>query len=217
MYASIHAPGNLPALLDCAAEFSPLIEETTPDDVIFDIRGLRLIFGAPQHIAAEIHRRLGVPGNVAVASNPDAAFFAARGIAGITVIDPGKESQALAALPLYLLGGSPEFAHTLHLWGIRTFGDFAALPPIGVAARLGDEGVYMQRLAQGLAIRQLRTIVDPQQYREEFEPEATVDLFFSSPDACSTTSALASAASLLRPRESKSSSSWNAALRIASH
>jgi len=176
MFACIHASGNLLALLDCAAEFSPLVEETSPDDVIFDIRGLRLIFGAPRHIASEIHRRLGVPGNVAVASNPDAAFLAARGISGVTVIEPGRESATLAPLPLYLLGGSAEFAHTLYLWGIRTLGEFAALPPIGVAARLGEEGVHMQRLAQGAAARQLRTRVDPLEFREEFEPEATVDL-----------------------------------------
>ncbi len=176
LFACIHGPGNLSALLDCAAEFSPIIEETTPDDVIFDVRGLRLIFGAPKHIAAEIYRRLGVPGNVAIASNPDAAFFAARGIPGITVIEPGKEAETLAPLPLYLLPESPELAHTLDLWGIRTLGELAALPSMGVAARLGDEGVHMQRLAQGTAIRQLRARVDPLEFREEFEPEATVDL-----------------------------------------
>ncbi len=176
MYACIHAPGNLAALIDCAAQFSPLVEETTPDDVIFDIRGLRLIFGAPRHIAEEIHRRLGVPGNVAIASNPDAAFFAARAIAGVTVIEPGKEAETLAPLPLYLLGGSPELAHTLHLWGVRTLGEFAALPPIGIAARLGDQGIRLQRLAQGSFIRQLRTRTDPLQFREEFEPETTIDL-----------------------------------------
>jgi protein ImuB len=179
MYACIHAPGNLPVLVECAGHFSPLIEETSPDDVIFDIRGLRLIFGAPQHIAAEIHRRLGLPGNVAVASNPDAAFFAARGIAGVTVIEPGKEADVLAPLPLYLLGGSAELAHTLDLWGIRTLGEFAALPPMGIAARLGDEGVHLQRLARGTANRQLRVRTDPLEFREEFEPEATVDLLES--------------------------------------
>src|SRR5215475_5116042 len=110
MYACIHAPGNLALLLECATQFSPLVEETSLDDVIFDIRGLRLIFGAPKHIAAEIHRRLGIAGNVAVASNPDAAYFAARKIAGVTVIEPGQEAATLAPLPLYLLGGSPEFA-----------------------------------------------------------------------------------------------------------
>ncbi len=176
MFACIHAPGNLAALLHCAGEFSPLVEETSPDDVIFDIRGLGLIFGAPDHIAAEIYRRLGVPGNVAAASNPDAAFFAARGIAGITVIEPGREAQVLAPLPLYLLGGSPEFAHTLDLWGIRTLGDFAALPPAGIAARLGQEGVRMQRLAQGCFVRQLRVRTDSLEFREEFEPETTIDL-----------------------------------------
>src|SRR5579871_562316 len=154
MYACIHAPGNLPVLVECAGKFSPLIEETSPEDVIFDIRGLRLIFGAPQHIAAEIHRRLGIPGNVAVASNPDAAFFAARGIAGVTILETGKEAGVLAPLPVYLLGGTPELAHTLDLWGIRTLGEFAALPPIGIAARLGEAGVHLQRLARGTANRQ---------------------------------------------------------------
>ncbi|MBZ5602396.1 MAG: hypothetical protein LAO79_08825 [Acidobacteriia bacterium] len=176
MYASIHAPGNLPALLECAAQFSPLVEETSPDDVIFDIRGLRLIFGAPKHIAEEIYRRLGVPGNVAIAANPDAAFFAARGIAGVTVIEPGCEAAVLAPLPLYLLGGSPELAHTLDLWGIRTLGEFAALPTAGIAARLGEEGVRLQRLARGSATRQLRLRTDPLEFREEFEPETTIDL-----------------------------------------
>jgi len=176
MYAAIHAPGNFPVLVECAGQFSPLVEETSSDNVIFDVRGLRLIFGAPQHIAAEIHRRLGVPGNVAIASNPDAALLAARGIAGITVIPTGREAAILAPLPLYLLGGSPELAHTLDLWGIRTLGEFAALPPIGIAARLGEEGVHMQRLASGTATRQLRLRADPLEFREEFEPESTVDL-----------------------------------------
>jgi protein ImuB len=176
LFACIHAPGNLAALLDCAEQFSPLVEETSPDDVIFDIRGLRLIFGAPKHIAAEIHRRLGVAGNVAIAENPDAAFFAARGIAGITVVEPGREAAALAPLPVYLLGGSPEIAHALDLWGIRTLGGFAALPAEGIAARLGEEGIRLHRLARGASKRQLRLRIDPLEFREEFEPEATVDL-----------------------------------------
>src|SRR5207244_2780731 len=149
MFAAVHTPGNFPLLLVCAEHFSPLIEEQPPDTVVFDIRGLRLIFGTPQEIAAEIHRRVGIPANVAVASNPDAAVHAARGVAGVTVIAPHQEAAILAPLPLYLLGGSPEFARTMDLWGLRTFGEFAALPPLGVAARLGEDGVLFQRLARG--------------------------------------------------------------------
>lgn len=176
MFACLHAPGNLPALVECARYFSPRIEETSPDTAVFDIRGLRLIYGTPEQIAKEILLRVGVPANLAIASNPDAAVHAARGIQGLTIIAPGKEASMLAHLPLYRLGGPAEFAATLDLWGLRTFGEFAALPPMGVAARLGDAGLAMQRLARGEGNRLLRVAKDAVTYREEMEPERTLDL-----------------------------------------
>ncbi len=176
MFACLHASGNLPLLVECAGYFSPFIEETEADTVVFDIRGLRLIYGTPEQIAAAIERRMGLKANLAIASNPDAAIHAARGIAGVTVIAPGREAAALAPLPLYLLGGSPEFARTLDTWGIRTFGEFAALPPLGIAARLGEEGLAMQRLARGQGDRLLRLSKEPLEFFEEFEPESTLDL-----------------------------------------
>jgi len=176
MFACLHAPGNLPALVDCARYFSPLIEETSPDTAVFDIRGLRLIYGPVEQIAKEILLRVGVPANLAIAPNPDAAVHAARGIPGLTIIAPGQEASALARLLLFQLSGSAEFAETLHLWGLRTFGEFAALPPMGVAARLGDAGLALQRLACGETQRLLRVTKDAVAYREEIEPESTLDL-----------------------------------------
>jgi len=163
-------------LLESAGHFSPLIEETSSDTVVFDIRGLRWIYGTPEQIASEIQRRVGVPANLALASNPDAAVHAARGIRGVTILPPHHEAAILALLPIYLLGGSPEFARTLDLWGIRTFGDFAVLPPLGVAARLGEEGTHMQQLARGEGHRQLRLRVDLLGFREQKELEDSVDL-----------------------------------------
>jgi protein ImuB len=177
MFACLHAPGNLPLLLECAGYFSPLIEEeTSRDDVVFDVHGLSLIYGTPENIATEINRRVGIPANIALASNPDAAVHAARGIAGVTVIPPGREAFMLAPLPLHLLGGSSELARTLNLWGLRIFGEFAALPPVGVAARLGDEGIRMQQLARGEGHRQLRLRTDPLEFREKIEPDTPIDL-----------------------------------------
>jgi protein ImuB len=161
MFAAVHAPGNLSLLLECAEHFSPLVEQTSRDTIVFDVRGLKLIYGAPAHIAAEILRRIAIPANVAIAANPDAAVHAALGLAGITILEPGREAAALAPLPLHLLGGSPEFARTLDSWGIRNFGEFAALPPLGVIARLGDEGARLQRLACGQGSRLLRLRIDP--------------------------------------------------------
>lgn len=176
MFACLHAPGNLPLLLECARYFSPLIEETSNDTVTLDARGLRLIFGAPDQVAAAIERRIGIAANIVIASNPETANHAARGIAGVTVIAPGREAAALAPLPVYLLGGSPEFAHTLDTWGIRTFGEFAALPPLGVAARLGEEGTILQQSARGEGGRLLRLRSDPVRFEQEVEFEESIDL-----------------------------------------
>lgn len=176
-FAALHAPGNAALLIECAARhFSPLIEETSADTIVFDIRGLSRMFGSPEQITSAIGRRVGIAANLAIASNPDAAAHAARGLRGVTILPEGGEARVLAPLPLYLLGGSPEFARTLDLWGIRTFGEFAILPSLGVAARLGEEGVHMQQLARGAGQRQLRLLVDPLVFREEKELENSVSL-----------------------------------------
>ncbi len=176
MFACLNAPGNLPLAVECARGFSPHIEELPPDTVIFDVRGLESLYGPPAQLAREIERRAGVPASIAIAANPDAAMHAALGIRGVTVIAPGREADALAPLPVNLLRGSPETAELLHLWGIRTFGEFAALPPLGVAARLGEEGVHLQRLARGEGYRQLQPLVDPLEFEDEMEIEHPVEL-----------------------------------------
>lgn len=176
MFASLHAPGNLPLLLACARHFSPLIEQTSPDTVVFEVGSLRLLFGAPSEIASEIRNRVGIPAGLAIAPNPDTAVHAACGFAETTVILPGEEAHKLAPLPLYLLGGSPQFAHTLASWGLRSFGDFAALPAKGVAARLGEEGIGMQRLARGEGRRLLRLPGRTPVFLAERELEDPVEL-----------------------------------------
>ena len=176
MYACIHSPGNLPLLIECARGFSPYIEETSPDTVVFDVRGLESLYGPPPRLAREIDRRVGLPANIAIAANPDAAIHAARGIRGITTIPKGREAEALAPLSLNLLGGSAETADLLDLWGIRSFGDFAKLPPLGVAARLGEEGLWLQRLARGEDHRQLRPLEDPLQFEESIDLDHPVEL-----------------------------------------
>jgi len=176
MYACLYCPGNGALLMECAAEFSPHVEQTAADTVIFDVRGLESLYGPPEQLARAIERRAGVPANIAIASNPDAALHAARGIRGVTVIPPGKEAETLAPLPVNLLGGSAGCAELLDLWGIRTFGEFAKLPPLGVAARLGDEGVALQRLARGEGYRQLRPAEAALRFDAEMELDHPIDL-----------------------------------------
>ena len=180
-FACIFASGNPGLLMECARRFSPLIEQTSDDAVIFDVKGMDRLYATPRDLAEAIAAQAGIPVHIAIAANPDAAWHAAQGFRGITVIPPGEEARMLAPLPLNLLAGSyetrlPQIAETLDIWGIRTFGEFAALPPMGVAARLGNEGVHLQRLARGEGYRRLRLLEDALRFEDEIELEHPVEL-----------------------------------------
>src|SRR5437762_9281966 len=139
MFACIHGDGA--AASGCAYEFSPRVEELDAGTVVVDASGLDRLFGSPRELAAMLARRFaeqGFTGSIAIASNPDAAVHAARGLPGVTIIPRGEEATRLAGLPVELLGASPEIQETLDCWGIRTFRDFAGLPEIGVAEQIGE-------------------------------------------------------------------------------
>jgi protein ImuB len=176
MFACLHGQGNLTAL---AFEFSPAVEATDADTVTFDVSGLDRLFGLPQEVASAIARRareIGAKASVAVAANPDAAICAARGFRGASVIPYGDEGKFLESLPLSLLSPSPELQETLERWGIRRFGEMGALPPLGIAERLGPEGLKLRELARGEADRKLRRLEDPLCFEDEIELEYPVEL-----------------------------------------
>jgi protein ImuB len=177
--AGSQAPGGRARLTALAFEFSPTVEQTADDTVTFDASGLDRLFGLPQEIAAAVMRRAGERGlriNLAMAANPDAAICAARGFTGSNVIPQGDEAKFLGSLPVAQLAPSPELAETLERWGIRRFQDLAALPPLGIAERLGPEGLKLHRLARGEVERKLMPLEDPQRFEDQIEPDYPIEL-----------------------------------------
>ncbi|HWC98310.1 MAG TPA: hypothetical protein VG456_16235 [Candidatus Sulfopaludibacter sp.] len=172
MFACLHGSGDLVAI---GLEFSPLVERISADTVVLDVSGLDRLFGHPQDIAGAIARRAGAV-SIALASNPDAAICAARGFSGINVLPYGDEAKFLETLPVSLLNPSAELLETLERWGIRRFQELAALPPLGIAERLGPEGLRLRELARGEADRKLVPVVDPLRFEQELEPEYPIEL-----------------------------------------
>jgi protein ImuB len=147
--------------------------------VVLDIAGLDRLFGSPAKIARALTSRaagLGLAVNVGIAANPDAAIHAARGFAGITIIPEGAEAHRLGALPVDLLEASPDILETLARWGIRDFRSLAALPAVALSQRLGQEGLRLQRLAQGRCRRSLVPVEPAIEFREAIELEDPVEL-----------------------------------------
>jgi len=185
------------ALLDCAQSFSPCVEDTACDTALLDLAGMESLFGSLPEISHAISNcaaTIGLAANVAVASNPDAAVLAARGLCGagaparvcVTVISAGKEAEYLGPLPVEILfpdrleGEEKEetarLLETLDRWGIRTLRALAALPEVALSERLGQEGLRLQKLARGAASRTLVPIEAPLLFEEAVELEHPIVL-----------------------------------------
>ena len=166
------------ALLDLAWSISPRVEDTAADVLVIDAAGLASLFGSDENIANLLMQQVvafGFTAHVAIASNPEAATHAARGLRGITLIAPGEESKRLGALPVSVLGASVEILETLELWGVRTCEALAALPVLQVSERLGQQGVQLHEWARGARARAM-VLAEPRiTFEEEMELEDSVE------------------------------------------
>lgn len=167
------------ALLDCGYGFSPRVESTCPGTITIDLTGTERLLGPGTKIGRQLAQRAEVCGfevNVALAANPDAALHAARGFTGITAMAPGEEARRLACLPIEVLQPAEEILDALDSWGIRDFQSLAALPAIPLTQRLGQQGLYLQRLARGEVQRELVPAEPAIAFRESLELEEAVEL-----------------------------------------
>ncbi|MEO3769362.1 DNA polymerase Y family protein [Micromonospora sp. B9E7] len=110
---------------------------------------------AAERIIEHVAQSCLVESQVGIADGVFAAGLAAR---SGRVVAPGGTPGFLAGLPVEALGRSA-LADLLRRLGVRTLGDFAALPAGDVLARFGFDGALAHRLAAGrdhrpLAVRQ---------------------------------------------------------------
>ena len=138
MFACIHG-ADAARLAD---SFSPFVEMVDEKTAVFSItsRQLGRLKGA----------------QAAVAITVEAAILAARNLPGYTFIPPGEEARVLGTLSIDALPPDPELFETFHLWGIRSLDDLSRLPQDDLVARMGDRGLWLQRLARGAFERPLR-------------------------------------------------------------
>lgn len=158
MYGCLHSPlstagpGGAGTLADAARELTPRVEVVGEATVLLDLRGMGRRWPSPHELgeaAARAARQRGLEAQVALAWSRTAALLLARARPGLTIVPAGGEAAAVAALPLEALDLTPERRDLFRRWGLRTLGDLAALPPDGLAARLGTEGPRLVRLARG--------------------------------------------------------------------
>jgi protein ImuB len=180
LFACLRSARAPQAMFGVAREFSPRIERHGVGDVVLDVSGLGSLLGDAQAIGVELERAAqgrAADARVAVAPTQTAARLLALTSPRLVVVT-ADVAGALADLTLASLeqlfeervskpeervlsvlslskGGHPRevlkpVLDVCRRWGIRTLGEFAALPPGDLSERLGQPGLAWQRLACGI-------------------------------------------------------------------
>jgi len=151
-------------VFDIFERFTPLVEPLSIDEAFLDVTASIRLFGSPPEIAMQIKRcvreELNLTVSAGVASNKSVAKIASdlHKPDGLTVVEPGREREFLAPLPIERLwGAGPVTCKSLHLLGVQTIGDLAGLPVDLLVSKLGSLGESLHRLACGIDEREVET------------------------------------------------------------
>lgn len=123
---------------------------------------------AAERLIEQVALHCRVEAQVGVADGVFAALLAAR---QGRIVPPGRTPDFLAGLDVATLD-RPDLAGLLRRLGVRTLGDFAALPAADVLSRLGPDAAYAHRLAAGVADERLvlRTPPPDLVVADEYDP-----------------------------------------------
>ncbi|WP_019634174.1 DNA polymerase Y family protein [Actinomadura atramentaria] len=161
------------------AALIPRVEVVRPGVCAVPARGPAQFYGGEEALRVHVQDAVveaGFDCGAGVADGLFAAELAARQDGG-AIVPAGGSARFLAPYPLAVLE-RPELAELLARLGVRTLGDFAALPAASVADRFGADGARAHRLARGIEPRPLapgaaaadraaRTAFDPPAERAE--------------------------------------------------
>jgi DNA polymerase-4 len=143
-------------IMSLLADFTPLVEPLSIDEAFLDVTASRALHGdgpaIARQIKAGIKARVNLTASVGVASNMFVAKIASdlEKPDGLVVVEPGREAEFLAPLPVSRLWGVGKVTGAeLEGMGIRTIGQLARIPAAHLEARFGQHGPGLLDLARG--------------------------------------------------------------------
>jgi len=149
-------------------EFSPRVEPVSVDEAFVDLTGTSTLWGpAPDAVLAiktRIKRETGLTASAGLAANKFIAKVASdlRKPDGLVVVEPGREAEFLAPLPIERLWGvGKATARELQTLGVATIGQLQRIAPRALVARLGPHGPDLLELAFGRDDRSVEPFSPP--------------------------------------------------------
>lgn len=165
------------ALVDALGAVSPLVEPVEPGVVLADLRGTEGLYPTAERLHQAVLAALAapLPPQLGMAGQRFTAIVAAREAAPGTLVEVGSGDEAafLTDVPVAMLPLPGEAIARLGLLGIRTCGDYTALPRHAVEAQFGFPGGVAWLAARG---------EDPHPVRPQpWERERVVEVVQSDP------------------------------------
>src|SRR6202163_3509324 len=139
-------------VLDALDLASPLVEDAGHGLAFLEMRGIE--GGAGRWLASVREALAGcdqphaLPFRLALATNKFVARAAAR-VADGTIVRRGEAAAFVAPLPLHALDLNRDLVERLHLFGVKTLGELAALPHGPFVRRFGSEAAEWHAHARG--------------------------------------------------------------------
>jgi nucleotidyltransferase/DNA polymerase involved in DNA repair len=157
------------SVLDALEGFSPEVEQASLGRAYLNAGGLARHYEGELDLGERIIRSLrettGLVAGVGIAEGKFVAWAAAvtsevgqacLPVGTVCTVPAGKEGEFLQPLDVSLLPASPDTLRRLDLYGLRTMGDLASLPPGPLQAQFGGEGMRLWELARGVDNEPLR-------------------------------------------------------------
>lgn len=152
-----HDPSRDARLFEPVAEsveaLVPGIEIVRPGLIVVAARGAARYYKGELPLLAKISTTVAdETGRDVQLGLADGSFAAVQAAYAAQVVPGGESANFLAPLPVRALE-RPELADLLGRLGVRSLGDFAALPRADVLARFGPDAAYLHDLAGGFEAR----------------------------------------------------------------
>jgi DNA polymerase IV len=138
-------------------DFSDLVEQVSIDEAFLDVTGSRRLFGDGASIARTIKDRIRSEQRLTASVGVAASKFVAKVASdlqkpdGLVVVDPGREAEFLAPLPVSRLWGvGQKTTALLKDLGVERICQIAALERRYLVDRFGKGGEHLWELSRGI-------------------------------------------------------------------
>lgn len=140
----------------------PGIEVLRPGLFVFSAAGALRFHGGVEQVVTRVVDAVAAAGAECQVGLADELPTAVLGARGSALLEPGGDADYLAGLSVDALVVEPalgdlaelaELVGLLRRLGVRTLGDFAALPPRDVSTRFGEAGAVAHRIARAVPWR----------------------------------------------------------------